>query len=336
MPSVTLHLVLADRVLDRWLDAPYDAPFDPHNPSFSNAFFQGAFGPDLGYFPGGHKLLSELSHLVRSGDLTRSLAFSARTPLERAFAWGWATHVLADCRIHPLVGRAVGEFIYGDRTMLADGARHQVPHVQVETGLDAFYSRLFPEIRRRRMAPVFDRDSIGFLARAYRETYSLDIDPSVFLTSHRATARKSVQGLVTVGLLSTALLAKPISATFSGSRWVCQRALAVVKLGLGKHPLAKAFLSPIPPAEWLIREVGEEVEGFANRFFHHFRTGLAELENSNLDTGEAQSPFTTHVGTLQALEALERAGGRLAPLSTRTSSRHVPEGMHDRLAGTGF
>ena len=74
MPSVTLHLVLADRILERWLDVPQEAPFDPTNPTYVNAFHQGAIGPDLGYFPGGHKLLSELSHMVRSGDLTRSLA----------------------------------------------------------------------------------------------------------------------------------------------------------------------------------------------------------------------------------------------------------------------
>lgn len=122
MPSVTLHLVLADRVLDRWLDAPQKAPFDPNNPLFVNAFCQGAFGPDLGYFPGGRKLLSELSHLVRSGDLSRTLVRSARTQLERAFSWGWVTHVLPDQAIHPHLGRAVGEFLYGDPEIFVDGA----------------------------------------------------------------------------------------------------------------------------------------------------------------------------------------------------------------------
>jgi hypothetical protein len=53
MPSVTLHLVMADRVLERWQERPWDAPFDPYDPVCINAFQQGSFGPDLGYFPGG-------------------------------------------------------------------------------------------------------------------------------------------------------------------------------------------------------------------------------------------------------------------------------------------
>ncbi|MFO8175183.1 MAG: hypothetical protein R6T96_12930, partial [Longimicrobiales bacterium] len=66
MPSVTLHLVLADRVLDQWQASPSTAPFDPFDTDLQNAFHQGAVGPDLGYFPGGHRFLSDLSHLVRT------------------------------------------------------------------------------------------------------------------------------------------------------------------------------------------------------------------------------------------------------------------------------
>ena len=313
MPSVTLHLVLADRILERWLDVPQEAPFDPTNPTYVNAFHQGAIGPDLGYFPGGHKLLSELSHMVRSGDLTRSLVRRARTPLERAFSWGWVTHVLADMTIHPLVGRAVGEFVYGNREIFADGTLHQPAHVQVETGLDAFYSRLFPALRHRKMVPVFNKESIGFLQEAYRDVYSLPLGLNVFLSSHLATVRMSVQGLATVGLLSTALLAKPVSASFSGARWALQGTLALLKMALRKDSLLKAFLNPVPPAGWFVERVGVKVDRFADDFLRYYRTGLSELENHNLDTGEVQKSPPTHPGTLRALRALEQAGGSLPP-----------------------
>lgn len=309
MPSVTLHLVLADRVLTRWQENPGEAPFDPCDPSSINAFYQGSFGPDLGYFPGGHRLLSDLSHLVRSGDLTRDLVSRAETEGERAFAWGWAAHVLADQAIHPLVGRAVGELLWGDREIFADGNQHQVPHVQVETGLDAFYSQAYPEIRRRRMAPVFDGDSIRFLVEAYRRIYALRMGPSVFLSSHLASVRLSVQGLMAIGVLATPLMAKPTAPGSPAARWILQGALALMRMGLRRDSVAMAFLTPTPPAPWLVERVNRQVEAFSDRFHYHYETDLNELENFNLDTGEIQEDPPTHLGTLRTLRALAREGG---------------------------
>ena len=333
MPGVTLHLVLVHRVLEHWMDAPGDAPFDPHTPVFTNAFYQGAFGPDLGYFPGGTRLLSELSHLVGSGDLTRTLVWGARTPLERAFSWGWATHVLADRCIHPLIGRAVGELVYGNRSVLADAAQHQIPHIQVETGLDAFYSHLFPDLRKRKMTSVFDGDSIRFLTEAYRKVYSLRLDPSVFLASHLATARMSVQGLITIGALSTALIHKPVPPAVAGTRWFLQGALALMKAGLARDSLLKALLNPIPPTEWLLEKVERRVGRFADRFLRLYRSNLRDLPNYNLDTGRVQDRPPTHPGTLWALKTLARKGGRVPSEPEKTSpvgavSGPLPSGAH--------
>ncbi len=332
MPSVTLHMVLADRVLERWLDDPTCAPFDPSEQTFVNAFYQGAFGPDLGYFPGGQRFLSDLSHLVRSGKLTRTLFQAARTPLERAFASGWLTHVLADKEIHPLVGRGVGEFLYGDRFVFADGSVHQGAHVQVETGLDAFYSHLFPGIRRRRMAPVFDGASIGFLVGAYRHTYEVDFDPTVFMSSHLATVRMSVQGLVSIGVMSTALMTEPLSPTFAGARWFIQRALSLLKSGLMKDSLLLAFLNPLPPTTWLVEQVGKVVDGFADIFFRHFDEGARGLADFNLDSGRVDDFPTTHFGTLRTLEALALWEGRALPGEWSDGgsggSRGLPAGTH--------
>src|SRR5262245_18199805 len=108
MPGVTLHLHLADRSLRHWR-AENSAPFPLDDPAALEAFRHGAFGPDLGYFPGGPTALSDLAHAHRTGDLCRALVQGARTALERAFAWGWVGHVLADLSVHPLIGCAVGE-----------------------------------------------------------------------------------------------------------------------------------------------------------------------------------------------------------------------------------
>ncbi len=319
MPSVTLHLVLADRVLERWQHDPSAAPFDPFDPSFVNAFHQGCFGPDLGYFPGGHRFLSDLAHLVRSGDLTRSLVRAARTPLERAFAWGWVTHVLADQGVHPLVGRGVGEFLVGTREVFVDGALNPAAHLRVETGLDAFYSHLFPDIRRRKMAPVFDGASIRFLVDAFRRTYGLDFDAPLLMASHLAAVRMSVQALISIGVMGTALSEGPVSPPFAGARWVLEGILSLLRGGLRKDSLLLAYLNPVPPTPWLVEEVGKVVEGFADCFFLHYDSGLTGLENYNLDTGNVEAEPATHVGTLRTRALLARWG--TDPLAVAPSGR---------------
>ena len=92
MPQPTFHLLLAHEVLDRWNGA---GPFDTHDSANRNAFFHGAIGPDMGFFPGTNRLISELAHTSLAGELTRQLAAHARTETTLAFAYGWATHIVA-------------------------------------------------------------------------------------------------------------------------------------------------------------------------------------------------------------------------------------------------
>jgi hypothetical protein len=288
-----------------------------------NAFRQGALGPDLGYFPGGHRFLSDLSHLVRSSDLARVLVRTADTPRERAFAWGWVTHLLGDQAIHPLVGRGVGEVLLGDRDAFVDGAQDTGTHVQVETGLDAFYSRAFPGLRHRKMWPVFHGSSIRFLVQAYEAIYRASMDPTLFLVSHLATVRMSVQGLISIGVMSKALPDGQTSLPTAGAQRLLQQALAMVKRGLGCECLLLAYLNPIPPSEWLLKAVNEVVDSFAERFFFHFESGLQRLPNYNLDTGMVEDSPVTHPATLRTLLRL-RSRTREYSISPRVSTRGHP------------
>src|SRR5688572_19343215 len=193
LPSVTVHLALAERTLAVW--RPPKPLFDPHDPVALNAFRQGAFGPDLGYFPGGYRPLSDLAHCLRVGDLTRALARGARTAVERAFALGWVTHVLADHAIHPLIACAVGELLHGRPDRPVDGDTDPIAHVRVEAGLDAHWARRRPRFRWLPARPVFDERSVRFLARAYGETYGTWFPEALFLRSHRLSVRRARQGL---------------------------------------------------------------------------------------------------------------------------------------------
>lgn len=301
--------MLADRVLDRWTEDPASAPFPLSDPSSLNAFRQGAFGPDLGYFPGGHRFLSDLAHCVRSADLARSLLSLARTSRERAFAWGWVTHVIGDQVIHPWVGRGVGELITGRRDVFISGDRDQVSHVRVETGLDAWYAARNPEYRRFEPAPVFDGDSIRFLTAAYRRTYGLRFDAAQLLGSHLAVTRMAGQALRTVSVLGNALEWE--SGDVPVVRWArcgMERARSVIRGAMGRESLLMALLTPVAPAPWLLEAVEAVVEGFDRRMQRHVDSGGALLENRNLDTGEWDGE-EEHMGTTATLDVLRSRGG---------------------------
>lgn len=301
--------MLADRVLERWNEDPASAPFTLSDPSSLNAFRQGAFGPDLGYFPGGHRFLSDLAHCVRSADLARSLLQLARTSRERAFAWGWVTHVIGDQAIHPWVGRGVGELVTGRRDVFISGDRDQVSHVRVETGLDAWYAARNPEYRGFDPSPVFDGDTIRFLAAAYRRTYGLRFDTAQLLGSHLAVTRMAGQALRTVSVLGNALEWE--SGDISVVRWArcgMDRARSVIRGAMGRESLLMALLTPVAPSPWLLEAVEAVVEGFGHRVQRHVRSGGAHLENRNLDTGEWDGEGE-HLGTVATLDVLRTRGG---------------------------
>jgi hypothetical protein len=315
MPNVTLHLLLADAVLDEWEERGSSAPFDLHDPVALNAFYHGAFGPDLGYFPGGHPFLSDLAHTVRTGELMRNLVGLASTDRERAFAWGWVTHVLGDVAIHPLVGLGVGELVHEDAGRFVSAASDKTSHVRVEVGLDAHYSALNPHLKRRILGPAFDQRSVAYLASAYRETYGFEVDPQLALATHLSTLRMSLQALTSIGVMGQLLsiqgsTGSPVSAVGS-ARWLLHRALSVVHYGFQIESMLLAYLNPVRASRWLVDRVDEVIQGFPRAFFELFEGGLERYPDYNLDTGRVES-VPEHPVTRASLETLNRIGSPLA------------------------
>jgi Zinc dependent phospholipase C len=289
MPGVTLHLLLAERTLQALEERPDSAPFPPSLPMMRNAFRQGALGPDLGYFPGGHEMLSDLAHTASTGDLARTLVRTARTPIERAFAWGWLTHVVSDGRVHPLVGRGVGRLRTGDPSLFIGGHEDPAGHVRVETGIDAWISFAHPEIARLPIRTVFNRTSITFLSRSYDLTYGLRLDPRLFLASHTAQTRLARPALAlchTLGReLAGATPAIPIRLLRKLLSWRSD-----ARVSSGGEPASLAYLSPVRPDAELARLVMREVDSFPERFLALLDTDLRGLENRDLDTGALEPP----------------------------------------------
>lgn len=311
MPGVTVHFVLADRLLDAWADGTAPAPIPLADPGVLNAFRHGAVGPDLGYFPGGWRPLSELAHGLATGRLARNLVREARTVRERAFAWGWVTHLLADRAIHPWIGRGVGELLHGDRHRFVDGSADLFAHLRVEMGLDAWYAMRAPAVRRRRLRPAFRGEEISFLARAYAATYGAAPDLDRFLRSHRATTRRVGQALGTLRL---------VHALMGGGRGLLPGVRPALLPGLGRtlrwlhrfgalRGVTLAYLTPVPPAPWLLEGVEAAMERHTARCLRAVAEGLEELPDWNLDTGRRVADDPEHPVTRRAREALAAMGG---------------------------
>lgn len=279
MPAPALHFLLAGRVYEAWERTPVRAPFHP-GPDTRNAFFHGSIGPDMGYFPGADPLLAELAHYARTGTFCRALVDEADTDVERAFAWGWVTHVLADVAIHPLVNEASGELLAGTRVPLWGDAVMEA-HLRVETGLDAAFHAREPELRRLRTLPAMDASAFEAMHRAYGRTFGAAPPMESLLRSHRQVTRllgpsAHVRGLAAWAVAEEGWLSGRLArAGFQG---------AALLSAPGSH--VRGLLSPVRPAAWLMEEVDQIVAGFADWFDSHYVTDLRFLRDYCLDTGE--------------------------------------------------
>ena len=135
---------------------------------------------DIGYYPYGDMMYSNLTHYVRAGDFVVSLFRNAESADELAFAVGALSHYIGDTIGHPgATNVAVPvEFPqlrakYGPVVNYAQGRRQ---HVQIEFGFD------IDEVAHHRVAPVQYLRHIGLqvsvrqLAVAYYQTYGITED----------------------------------------------------------------------------------------------------------------------------------------------------------------
>ena len=253
----------------------------------------------------------QLAHTYRSADLTRALIRSARSPHQRAFAWGWVTHVLADTLVHPLVGCAVGELHYGSPRYFVDGDFDRVTHVRVEAGIDALYAERFPEIRRGRIDPVFGARSIRYLVDAYERTYGAAPEVGHFLQSHHRAGRRAMQG---ARLSVISAIGMPVHAARDHDEPGPVRAL---RSFVGRQSVGLAYMLPAPPPLWLINAVRDVEETFVELFLEEYRSSGETLANVNLDTGRPDLAEHWHGGLRRSLAFLAEIGAPRHPSPQR-------------------
>jgi hypothetical protein len=159
-------------LLSRFPAATADELTQAHAYAYGGCIIQ-----DLGYYPFGSKLFSDLTHYVRSGDFIANLIRDSQGLDEYAFALGALSHYAADNNGHPMaVNRAVPLFYpklglkFGKVVTYADDP---FSHAKTEFAFDVF------QAAKGRYASAAYKSFIGFevskslLERAFDNTYGL-------------------------------------------------------------------------------------------------------------------------------------------------------------------
>ena len=151
----------------------------PEDLKKAHAFaYGGSVVQDMGYYPFGNKLFSDLVHYVRTGDFVTALLRDASDVNEYAFALGALAHYSSDNVGHPTINRVTAiEFPklrdkFGNEVTYADDHK---AHIQTEFGFDMV------QVAKNRYTSDRYHDFIGFeiskplLERAFQETYGLQL-----------------------------------------------------------------------------------------------------------------------------------------------------------------
>ena len=283
MPHFALHMLLASRALE---EGTVDA-VGPSDPPLKNAFLHGAVGPDMGFFPGGEYLLSLAAHVVRAGDLARTLEATADTAEQHAFVRGWLTHMLGDVLIHPIINRAAADLLERERTA-ATRAWHHNAHIRVELGLDAVYVARHRSLRSTRLRPFFDEGTARWLTAAFREVHGVEFEPQAMLRSHQQVVRLQrplllLERLIALGREPGHPLRRVMRRTFLASH-----RLATSRLG--PHSSVAGFLSTVRPSGRVVRAVDTVVAEFPKAYAAFARLILETDVSYSLDEGRIEQP----------------------------------------------
>jgi len=140
--------------------------------------YGGAVVSDMGYYPFGSKLFTNLIHYVRSGDFVKAVLNDAQNLNEYAFALGVLCHYYADVYGHRIgINVSVPEIYprlqrkFGDTVTFGE---HHISHLRTEFSFDVL------QTARGNYASTAYHDFIGFkvadtlLLKAFAETYGLD------------------------------------------------------------------------------------------------------------------------------------------------------------------
>jgi hypothetical protein len=162
--------------------------------------YGGSVVQDIGYYPFGSHVFSDLTHYVRTGDFVQAILRDAQDLDEYAFALGALSHYISDINGHPYINLSVGIAYPALARRYGPAVPYDVDnkaHIRTEFGFDVL------QVAKGRYAPENYHNFIGFevstslLERAFYDTYGLkltDVMPNEQLAI--GTYRRSVSGII--------------------------------------------------------------------------------------------------------------------------------------------
>lgn len=311
--------------------------------------YGGSLVQDMGYYPFGNRLFSDLVHYVRSGDFVQALLEESADVNEYAFSLGALAHYTADIAGHPAVNAAVArEFPklkakYGPSVTYAQDPK---AHIRTEFGFDVV------QVAKNRYTSNAYHDFIGFqvskpvLERAFLKTYGIKLE-DVFgnLDLSIATFRRAISTVIPemtrVAILTRKNDMVKEDPSFAKKKFLYNLKRAEYekdwgkgyqKPGLGARLLAVmfklipktgpfkavAFKMPTPETETLyLKSVNSTVEQY-RAHLQDLRAGALVLANRDFDTGEPttageyQLTDNAYALLLEKLRDLKFAGATVA------------------------
>ncbi len=272
---------------------------------------------DMGYYPFGNRLFSDLVHYVRSGDFVVALLEEATDINEYAFALGSLSHYASDIIGHPFVNAAVADNFAKLKTKYGPSVtfeQNPKAHIQTEFGFDVV------QVSKQRYTSDAYHDFIGFqvskpvLERAFLKTYGIKVEDifsnlDLAIGSFRRSISSIIPEMTRVALLTKKDELVKENPSFAKKKFLYNLRRAEYekewgksyqKPGCGAHFLAllfrlvpkvgpfKAvgFKMPSPATETLyLKSVNNTVDQY-RMYLQDLKAGKLTLENKDFDTGK--------------------------------------------------
>jgi hypothetical protein len=202
--SVLTHEEIIDLLWDQQIMPLLLARFPDSTPQDlvkAHAYaYGGSVIQDIGYYPFGNHVFSDLTHYVRTGDFVQAMLNDAQDLNEYAFALGALSHYISDINGHPYINLSVGIEYPKLAVQYGPAVPYDVDHkahLKTEFGFDVL------QVAKGRYAPDNYHNFIGFevssslLERAFFDTYGLkltDVMPNEQLAI--GTYRRSISQII--------------------------------------------------------------------------------------------------------------------------------------------
>jgi hypothetical protein len=340
-------------LLDRYPGTSESSLREAHAFAYGGCLIQ-----DLGYYPFGKELFSDLTHYVRSGDFVLALLRNAKNVNDFAFAIGALSHYVGDSVGHsegvnpstaitfPHLEKQYGRIVTYEESPTS--------HVRTEFGFDV------AQTARLRYAPYAYRQQIGLrvsrtlLERAFFETYGLTVrsvlgPPLAAMDSYRVAVRRVIPLFAEGTIVNVAShlppdppspelqqLSAAISQTDYAKYWSQYQRGPTVKdhvLGIVVRLIPKIGILRIlaikPPSsqteDLFVKSLDDARTQFQESLteLSHTPRGELTLANRDLDTGAKVRPG--------AYRLTDRTYARLLHKVTENTGLPIPSGLRQDI-----